>query len=232
MPRSRRSLVLFALCQAVIVALVWGIASTSAQKPAESGVKPWWYGMPEELMSSGNRSSAVTELPPVKAGHGYVSLLSGEFRPATSDFAFTNYGKGLLNGGPGYHIYIAPLDLPAGARVTAMTMLAGDVEPDPQGSRDGTVALFLIQSELDRFDVQSNPSSDIDLISTLSYPNTADIAEFGVYTTEAATQLPPIDPTRYDYFLKLDMPTQNMAFRSVRIEYVMPISYNLPVMSR
>lgn len=234
MGRSKRALMAFVLCQVILLVAGWALLSVplSAQK---SDVRAPIVGPYKVLPSSADGTSAtIGVLPPHKPGHGYISVSSAAFQPTETGYVYQNYGKGILrldSSDTQFQSYISPVLLPPGARVTGLVMVGGDTVADVPGNRDGTMALSLIQSELDRLDLQGSPASERELALALSYPNTPLLGDLGIYTT-TQTLTASVDLEHFAYFLKVDMPRNNMVFRSARIEYAYPNTYLLPVLRR
>ncbi len=232
MLRSRRSVGLLLLSQVAILGLFVGalrITGTSAQKPS---AKAPVYGRYEVFPSKPDGTSAtIGELPAEKPGHRYISVSSAAFQPADSAYTFVNYGKGIINSDGTFQTYIAPIQLPPGSIVTNLVMVGGDTEPDTAGNRDGAMALSLLQSDLDRLDLAGTPPSEQDVAVVLSYPNTPLISDLGIYSA-TATLTSTVDPVKYAYLLKIDMPTSNMVFRSARVEYLPPGLVEAPILRK
>ena len=229
MQRLKKPWFMFLVGQLSIVALIWIMINgtpTGAQKPtpATSPVSGQYEVFPSRPDGT---SDTIGELPPEKPGHSYLSVTSAGFVPADSAYAYVNYGKGIINTDGTFQTYIRPVQLPQGAVVTGLTLIGGDVEPDTAGDRDTRMALSLIQSEIDRLDLSNPPFSEQEIALVLSNPNTPLVSDLGIYSAAPTADF-TIDHTQYAYFLKVDLPTSNMVYRTARIEYLPPGNVDLP----
>ena len=251
MSRSRRPLAFFLAAQLGLAALAGAIWSskTSAQDAKEQNLRSPIIQMDQLYPTNAQEgfSPTVGTLPARKANHGYISLPTSAFQAADSNFAYTNYGKNIFNlsDPPEIQVWSADILLPEGAVVTQLVMIGGDNKPDVSGNRDGALALSATRSRID----QLNATSQQDLFSLTSDPNTQNSTDMGVYSAtldlnnSSAVAIATVDNSLYAYQLVLAIPPNanaanfpNVApdtiFRGARIEYAMPSVLNLPRVQR
>ncbi|HYF64352.1 MAG TPA: hypothetical protein VD886_16130 [Herpetosiphonaceae bacterium] len=249
MLRSRRPLAFFLAAQVGLLALVGAIwnGSTSAQDSKPTDLRGVITTSARLVPSRPNGTSdTIGTLPAPKSGYGYISIPSSAFQPSEGGYQYSNFGKGIINANnpsaPQY--WSVGLDLPQGAIVTQLVMVAGDVKPDVANSLDGTLNLGVIASKLDELNLQSNPPSERDIAIAQSYPNTPKLGDLGIYITNIDLNDPQtrsnatIDNSLFAYHAQLAIPanadpnTPQTVFRSARIEYAMPTVLNLPRIHR
>jgi hypothetical protein len=244
-PRSRKQLLLASTTFIGLIGLVWGLATTSAQdQPVFDKTLPLMLYYDKHFSTKLSApSTTIGALTPRKPGHGYLSLPSSAFNPAESAYHYFNYGKQITNLGignpatPSLQVWSAALNLPSGARITQLALLAGDVQADQVGNRDGAVTISMSYSKLD--ELSQAAIGDIAIIS--SYPNTPSVSDVGVYsTTVALSPMAVIDTSVYAYVATLVLPANpnapdqlpNTYFWGARIEYEYPNMVNLPLVKK
>ena len=248
--KFRRSLAVMLVVQCVLIGLaggIWGFSRTSAQKQPRESVREVLNDPAVMLPSNPNGLSAtIGTLPPRRAGYGYISLASSAFQPNESGYVYSNFGKAIINANapPQVQYWSTTVQIPQGAVVTRLHMVAGDIKPDVVGSLAGTLQLGLIASQLDLLDFSATPPSELDIVQAQSYPNTPNIGDLGIYTgtvdltNATAVSYATIDNSRYAYHMTLAIPanavgaTPQTLFRSARIEYAMPSVLNLLLVQR
>jgi len=226
---------------------MWGFARTSAQKQPQESLRQVLNDPTVMFPSNPNGVSAtIGTLPPRRPGYGYISLASSAFHPNESGYVYSNYGKAIVNANdpPQPQYWSTTVQIPHGAVVTRLHMIAGDVKPDVAGSLAGTLQLGLTGSQLDLLDFNATPPSELDIVQAQSYPNTPLVSDLGIYTGTVDLNNPTtvryatIDNSMYAYHMTLAIPANAIAatpqtlFRSVRLEYAMPSVLNLPLVQR
>ena len=227
--------------------VMWGFASTSAQKEPRQTLRQVLNDPDVMFPSNPNGVSAtIGTLPSRRAGYGYMSLASTAFQPNESGYVYSNFGKAIVNANdpPQVQYWSTTVQIPQGAVVTRLHIVAGDIKPDVVGSLAGTLQLGLTASQLDLLDFSATPPSELDIVQAQSYPNTPALGDLGIYTgtvdlnNSTAVGYATIDNSRYAYHMTLAIPANAVAdtpqtlFRSVRIEYAMPSVLNLPLVQR
>ncbi|MBA3469059.1 MAG: hypothetical protein H0T53_05390 [Herpetosiphonaceae bacterium] len=242
-PRFPRQVLLIVAILVGLTGLIMGLATTSAQQGFDQTL-PLMLQYDKSFSAKLSAPSAtIGALTPRKAGHSYLSLPSSAFSPAESAYHYYNYGKQITNLGvgnppaPGLQVWSAAVHLPQDVRITQLALLAGDVQADQPGNRDGAVTISMSYSKLD--ELSEAAIGDIAIIA--SYPNTSLVTDVAVYSSTAAlNSMAIIDNSVYAYVVTLVMPANpnapdqypNTYFWGARIEYEYPNTQNLPLVKK
>ncbi len=238
LPRSLRQVLLATAVFVSLIGLIIGLSTTSAQQSFDKTLPLMLHYDKSFSAKLSAPSATIGALTPRKPGHGYISLPSSAFSPADSAYDFYNYGKQITNlgidGVPTQQVWSAALTLPAGVQITQLALLAGDVQPDVPGNRDGAVTISMSYSKLD--ELSASAIGDLALVS--SYPNTPLVTDVGVYSATATlSSTAIIDNSVYAYVATLVIPANpnpsnqlpNTYFWGARIEYAYPNTVNMPL---
>ena len=144
-------------------------------------------------------------------GHGYVSVSAAAFQPRYDGYQFTNHGLYVTNSNGTSDDWIAPVQLPHGARVTKVIFYYSDSD----SGNDVRIRLYRSPFSMEAFDMadlESLGSSGGGSVETISI-NYADV-----------------DNAQYEYFFHLTIPTDLTGAYGVVIEYTYPAS--LPLILR